>query len=142
MEHVEYVYTFGMDESAVRTRLTESEAGVLSLAREGAAYAVPVSHHYGDGRLLIRLVDDGDSKKMSYLDSTEEACFLLYDVAAPGESWSIVVLGPLELAEDLSEAEINDRFGPVRVFDESIDDLAVSVYELKMESLTARQTEL
>ena len=51
MEHVEYVYTFGMDDEEVERHLREAMTGVLSLARDDDArhdFALRV-HGFGRG---------------------------------------------------------------------------------------------
>lgn len=142
MEHIDYVYTVGMAESDVERHLEAAETGVLSLADGSRAYAVPVHCHYRDGTLLFRLTDDGDSEKLAFLDATTEACFVRYG-ATNGDSWSVVVRGPVSAVEDSGRydaAAINERFGPARIFDESIDDTDVRLFELRAESVTGRQT--
>lgn len=142
MEHVEYVHTVGMTDREIDERLREHEVGVLSLAREGDAYSVPISYNWDGERLLLRLTDDDHSKKMAYVDTTEEACFLLY--AAGEDSWSIVVTGRLHLLDSdrgdgFDDRTINEWFDEVRIFDEAIDEVVVYVYEFEIESLTGRR---
>lgn len=140
MRHVQYVYTFGMDEAAVERRLREEPAGVLALADGGAAYAVPVSHRYEEGSLYLRLSDDGDAEKMAFVAATTEACFTLYGVE-DGDSWSVVARGELRAVdEDPEAARINEWFDDFRVFDEAVEDVDVAVYELRIRELTGRQT--
>ncbi len=144
MEPTEFVYTVGMDEEEISERLAENETGVLSLADGGRAYAVPVSYRYEDGTIYVRLADDGDSEKLAYLDATREACLVLYDAAPLDESWSVVVTGRLvdvtEAFVDGAEVDrVTDAFDPLRVFDESIDDVTVRVYEFEVFSETGRK---
>lgn len=144
MDHIQFVYTYGMDESEVEDRLRSEVAGVLSLANDGAAYGVPVHHHYDGESLYFRLGDDDHSKKLSFVETTTEASFVLFGVDEP-ESWSVLVTGTLE---ELSEAEreafdaatINDQFGPFRVFDEAIEDVELAMFEMKIETVTGRRT--
>lgn len=140
MEHVECVYTFGMDEAELERRLRDAETGVLSLARDGDAYSIPVSFHYDDGRVLLRFGVEEGGEKLSFLDGTETASFVVYE-ATGGESWSILVRGTLAPAsESMDESAINERFVPLRVFDESISDVEPELYELRVESVTGRKT--
>jgi hypothetical protein len=144
MDHVQFVYTFGMDESEVEERLRSEAAGVLSLADDGTAYGVPVHHYYDGESLYFRLGDDDHSKKLSFVETTTEASFVLFGVEEP-ESWSVLVTGALrELSESEREtfdaATINDRFGPFRVFDEPIDDVELAMFEMEIESVTGRRT--
>ncbi|WP_136588644.1 pyridoxamine 5'-phosphate oxidase family protein [Salinigranum halophilum] len=142
MEHIDYVYTVGMSEEDVERHLAAAETGVLSLADESRAYAVPVHCKYEDGVLLFRLTDDADSEKLTFLDATTEASFVLYE-ATNGDSWSVLVRGPVTPVDDpdqYDEAAINERFGPARIFDEDIGDTDVQLFELDIESVTGRQT--
>ncbi|WP_335343098.1 pyridoxamine 5'-phosphate oxidase family protein [Halomontanus rarus] len=75
-----------MDDERIEERLERRETGVLALAADGSAYAIPVAHHYEDESLYVRLADDGSSTKMTYLEKTDEACFTLYDVDSAGNS--------------------------------------------------------
>lgn len=145
MEHIEYVYTVGMTESEVADRLRESEVGVLALAGDGTAYAIPVSYYYDGSSLYFRLGDDEHSRKLEFVETTDEACFVLYGVEKPNESWSIVVTGPLRSLSDAEGSEydaaaINERFGSLRVFDEPIDEIDLVLFELEITSITGRQT--
>ncbi|MFC6838192.1 pyridoxamine 5'-phosphate oxidase family protein [Halomarina ordinaria] len=145
MEHIEFVYTMGMDEADVERRLRDAEAGVLSLADGDDAYAVPVSHHYEDGSVFFRLSDDAHSEKLAFVETTRRACFVVYGVEGADESWSVVATGTLRpvegaAAERFDAAGINDRFGPLRVFDEAIDEVDVVVLELDVEEVTGRRT--
>jgi hypothetical protein len=144
MDHIQFVYTFGMDESEVEERLRSEAAGVLSLADDGTGYGVPVHHYYDGESLYFRLGDDDHSKKLSFVETTAKASFVLFGVEEP-ESWSVLVTGTLrELSEEEREAfdaaTINDRFGPFRVFDEPIDDVELAMFEMEMESVTGRRT--
>ncbi|MFB6129832.1 MAG: pyridoxamine 5'-phosphate oxidase family protein [Salinigranum sp.] len=145
MEHVEFVYTVGMDEAEIERRLREARNGTLALAEGGKAYAIPISHVYRDGRLYLRLTENGHSEKLSYVETTEEACFLVYGSESPDDSWSVVVTGELgELVGEerarFDETTITEAFEPIRVFDESIDDVDVRIYELEAHEVTGRRT--
>ncbi|MHC3438131.1 pyridoxamine 5'-phosphate oxidase family protein [Natrialbaceae archaeon A-gly3] len=98
MDKIEYVYTFGMTDEEVRGYLEGGEVGVLSLAKNGRAYAIPVGYLFDDSSLFIRLSEEYSSKKMEFIDGTTEACFLLYDVKGSA-SWSIVATGGLSELE-------------------------------------------
>jgi nitroimidazol reductase NimA-like FMN-containing flavoprotein (pyridoxamine 5'-phosphate oxidase superfamily) len=140
MEHVEYVYTFGMDETELEGKLRDADTGVLSLARDGDAYAIPVSFYYDGERLLFRFGVEEGSEKVSFMEGTDTASFVIYE-AVGDESWSILVRGHLEPAsESIDDAAINARFIRLRVFDESISDVEPELFELRMESVTGRKT--
>jgi hypothetical protein len=136
MEHVEFVYTHWMTEDEVEAALRERRTGVLSLADEGRAYAVPVDHHYDGERLLVRLGAAPDSTKMAFLEGTTEACFVTY--ADRPDAFSVLVRGPLRRLDDVDDATVNEWFGPFRLFGEGVSEVDVRVYELVMESVTGR----
>ncbi|ESP89986.1 pyridoxamine 5'-phosphate oxidase family protein [Candidatus Halobonum tyrrellensis] len=144
MDQIEYVYTAGMTESEVDERLRESEAGVLSLADGGDAYAVPVSFHYDGASLHFRLGDEGDGRKFEFADATDRASFVLFD-ADGDDSWSVVAAGPLDRlsdaeADEYDAATLDERFGSLRVFGESVEETDLALYELRVEEVTGRRT--
>lgn len=141
MDHVEYVYTTGMTESDIDDRLRAEEHGVLGLADENDAYALPLSYHYDGDRLLLRVSQHGDdSEKGQFLETTATATFVCYE-ASEDSSWSIHVRGPIEKWEGpVDEATLNEWFPPFRLFDEAVEAVEFSLYELGMESVIGRTT--
>lgn len=141
MEDVEYVFTAGMTESEIDDNLRAGEHGVLGLAQANDAYAIPLSYHYDGDRFLVRVSDhDDDSEKRRYLESTETATFVCY-AASTKESWSILVRGPIEKhTEDIDEATLNEWFQPFRLFDEPVENVEFSLYELRLETVIGRKT--
>lgn len=145
LDHVEYVYTAGMDAGTVEERLAASATGTLALAREGEAYAIPVAIHWDGERVLLRLGIEGDSEKVAFIEGTTTATLVCFDYEPDGDSWSVLVRGPLEKlgspAETAyDEATINDAFPPLRVFDEAIDDVDPVMYALVPREVTGRRT--
>ncbi|MFB6096243.1 MAG: pyridoxamine 5'-phosphate oxidase family protein [Haloferacaceae archaeon] len=145
MDHVEYTYTTGMTDEEVEERVRAAEFGVLSLARDGEAYAIPVAFHYDEGRVLLRLGADDDSEKMGFLETTERATLLLYEAPEEDESWSVLLRGPIariDAAERaaITDADINEWFPPFRVFGESIEDVDYELFELDPDTVTGRKT--
>lgn len=78
MEHIEYEYTRGMDDDEIDERLRTSETGVLSLSREGDAYAIPLAHYYDEDGLYFRVGMTEGSRKRAFFETTETACYVLY----------------------------------------------------------------
>jgi hypothetical protein len=145
VDGVEYVYTVGMDADEVETRLRAAATGVLALADDGRAYAIPVSIHLADGRVYLRLSDEGgedESRKLAFVETTEEAALVCYGFESERESWSVLVEGPLRPVEDadVDAATVNEEFGPLRVFDEAVDEVELHLYELQPTSITGRRT--
>jgi len=141
MDHVEYVYTVGMDDAAVDEYLRHGSHGVLALADGDDAYAVPLSYHYDGHRFLLRVsTHDDTAEKRRYLDTTETATFVRFAGDAD-ESWSIHVRGPIgEWSGTVDEATLNEWFPPFRLFDETVDDVEFALYELGMETVVGRRT--
>ena len=141
MDNVEYVYTGGMTESDVDDRLRTGEHGVLGLADGNDAYAIPLSYHYDGDRFLLRVSEhDDDSEKGRFLETTEAATFVCYD-ASTDESWSIHIRGSVsEWEGDVDETTLNEWFPPFRLFDETVQEIEFSLYELRMETVVGRQT--
>jgi len=141
MDHVEYVYTSGISASDIDDYLQAGEHGVLGLADENDAYAVPLSYHYDGDRFLIRVSEhDDDSQKGRFLETTQTATFVCYE-ATTDESWSIHVRGPIERYHaDIDETTLNDWFPPFRLFDEAVEGVGFSLYVLGMETVVGRKT--
>ncbi|MFB6080281.1 MAG: pyridoxamine 5'-phosphate oxidase family protein [Haloferacaceae archaeon] len=152
MENIEFAYTHGMDDAEVEERLRTAETGVLALADGNDAYAVPLAHYYDGERIYFRLGSTEGSKKRAFWETTGTACYVLYETDPTDDpheldSWSVVVTGHLtELPESehgrFDTAEINRRFTPIRVFDEAIDEIEITIVELDVETVTGRTTPL
>ncbi|MFD1600952.1 pyridoxamine 5'-phosphate oxidase family protein [Halobellus rarus] len=150
MEHIEYAYTCGMDDEAVRERLETTETGVLALSKENDSYAVPLAHYYDGEGLYFRLGVTEESRSREFLDATETATYVLYGTEPttdPREidSWSIVISGALSEIPNaeydrFDTAEINRQFSPIRVFGEEIDEIEIRIFEFEIESMTGRET--
>ena len=155
MEHVEYVYTSGMTESDVDARLRTGEHGVLGLADGDDAYAVPLSYHYDGDRFLLRVSahgDDGEKgapeddgtdgagEKGRFVETTDTATFVCYE-SSTEESWSVHARGPIRKYErDVDEATLNEWFQPFRLFDEAVEAVEFTLYELRPETVIGRAT--
>jgi len=146
MDNIEFTYTFGMDQDEIEDRLRANRTGVLSLARDGEAYAIPLAHYYDGENIYFRLGEHEGSEKLTFADATETATYIIYEGDPPEASWSIFVKGTLERlsgeeAAAFDATVINETFIPLRVFGESIDDLEPAMFRLSVEELTGRRTE-
>lgn len=94
-----------MTPSDIDEFLVEQGHGTFSVASEGRAYAVPISFGYDDERLYLSLLTFGnDSKKLAYLEDTDEASLLAVDVESRYDWRSVVVTGTIsEVDEDETE---------------------------------------
>lgn len=150
MQHIEYAYTSGMDNSEIEDRLATAQTGVLSLATGANAYAVPVAHYYDGTGLYFRLGRTEDSEKWQYIEQTNLATYTVYDAEPTPDpegitSWSIQLTGrlreiPATGQERFDTAEINRRFAPIRVFNEPIEAIDVILLEFDIETMTGRTT--
>ncbi len=144
MDPSDYTYTFGMSHEEATERLRETLTGVLSLANEGEAYAVPVAHYYEDGALYLRLGDHPGSEKLTFAESTTRASYLVYDHdPSRDESWSVLVRGtldPISETEEPDAATLDERYTALRVFGEAVDELDVVILRLAIDELTGRRT--
>lgn len=150
MDHIDYAYTFGMDADALETRLRETETGVLALSRGNESYAFPVAHHYDGEAFYFRLGVTEGSEKRAFLEATETACYVVYGTEATDDpreidSWSVLVTGqlsevPASERDRFDTAQINRNFSPIRVFDEAIDEIEITIVELTIDSITGRTT--
>lgn len=144
MENIQYATTRGLSDEEVEELLSAHHVGVLSLADGGDAYAVPVDYHYDGETLYVRLTDDGESRKLAFLAATERPEFLVYGHGGDYESWSVLVRGNLHEIDPedagIDAATVNDWFGPVRVFDESVPQVELRLFELDIDHLVGRAT--
>ncbi len=86
--------------------LREHGTGVLSLAREGEAYAVPVSFGYDGERCFFVFVGYHEpSTKATFAETTDRATLTVYDDTERDDWHSVLVRGELTQLE--SEAEWN-----------------------------------
>lgn len=97
-DDVRALYGVEMSAAEVEAFLTEQGVGLLSLADDGAAYAVPISFGYDGGdALYFFLIRFGEgSRKLEYLETTTEATFVAYEVTGPTRWKSVLVAGELE----------------------------------------------
>ena len=135
----------GIDKEEIGQLLEERGHGVLALARDDDAYAVPLNYLYDGSRLLVRVSDEPESTKMAYAESTEMATFIVYEMDDMGNSWSVMIRGeirPLSAEEQarFTDTEINEQFPPFRLFDEAVPEVEMLIYELTPDEIIGRKT--
>lgn len=143
MKNIEFSYTMGMSDDEVENRLLDESIAVLSLAKNGESYAIPVAFHYEDGRIYVRLGVFRDSEKIQMLEATRTACFLVYDADPLESSWSIIAQGPIERVDtdaEFDDERLNSWFVPLRIFGESIEEIDPTVFVIDVESMTGRRS--
>lgn len=138
-----------MDSAEIDTFLSGHETGVLSLAREGSPYAIPISYGYdADSRAFyLRLVSTPESDKRRFLGSSPEARLVVYDGDDDGTIYeSVVAWGTLDVIDpaDLSIEQI-EQYGEARqplfeIWGKGKDELDINLYEFEPTELSGRQT--
>lgn len=100
----------GMTDHEIDRFLLEQGTGVLALASDGDAYAVPLSFGYdGEGTIYLDLLRFGEeSEKLDRVETTETACFVTYDAPAQSAWRSVVALGTLEQVPEGAATEEMD----------------------------------
>ncbi|USZ67219.1 pyridoxamine 5'-phosphate oxidase family protein [Halorussus salilacus] len=144
MEHVDYRYIGGMSEERVDQYLRNHGHGVLALADDNDSYAVPLDYYYDGSRLFLRVSTKPDSEKVAFAETTETATFVVYDVDED-TTWSILVRGAVRRLSEAEQQEftdtvINETFSPFRLFDEDVEEVTMTIYELDPERITGRQS--
>lgn len=98
-----------MSEAEEEQFLHDQGQGVLSLARDGEAYGLPVSFGYDGGDLYFILLQFGDhSEKLDFVDATERATFSTFEFDDEHHWRSVLVRGSLEKVADEDEDEATD----------------------------------
>jgi hypothetical protein len=138
-----------MSPDEVDTLLARHETGVLSLARGGEPYAVPISYGYDtDERCFyLRLVSTPESEKRRFLASTPRTRLVVYE--EDGDVYrSVVATGDLrevpraELTVD-HVVQYGDAERPLfEVWGEIERDLDIGLYVLDPAELTGRRIEV
>lgn len=138
-----------LSDSEIDSFLGRHETGVLSLAREGKPYAVPISYGYdAEGRLLyLRLVSNPESEKRKFLASTSDARLVVYEEDEPVYS-SVVATGTLsEISRDELTVEHLEQYGEAKrplfeIWGDSLPELHVRLYRLVPDALSGRRAEM
>jgi nitroimidazol reductase NimA-like FMN-containing flavoprotein (pyridoxamine 5'-phosphate oxidase superfamily) len=135
--------TTRMSRSEIDDFLENRGTGVLSLAYETDAYAVPESFGYDGEHLYFQLVYDDDSRKMACIDATDTVTFTAFTQTPPR---SVIVRGALEAvsAEDEPLAtEVIAENADVPTLnvlpDSQLEDLTTEHYRLVPEELSGRK---
>lgn len=143
-----FAYTRAMREAEIESTLESVAHGVLALADGHDSYAIPLYHYYDDGSLFFRLGETPGNRKADYIETTDTATYVVYAAestadAARERGPSVVARGPIERVPTDHPAydirAINERFPPIRLFDEAHDEVALTLYELDVEQLSGRR---
>ncbi|WP_340101435.1 pyridoxamine 5'-phosphate oxidase family protein [Salinibaculum salinum] len=129
--------------------LGRHETGVLSLARAGEPYSIPISYGYdaADRRFYLRLVSTPGSEKREFLASTPHARLVVYEPDDP-VYWSVIASGTLsEINRDDLTVDHITQYGAAKrplfeIWGESRPDLEVRLYELQPDELSGHRIEI
>jgi nitroimidazol reductase NimA-like FMN-containing flavoprotein (pyridoxamine 5'-phosphate oxidase superfamily) len=98
-----------MNESERDAFLREQGQGVLSLASDNEAYALPVSFGYDGGDLYFILLRFGeDSMKLDFAETTETATFSTFEFEDEHHWRSVNARGPIERVPDDETDDVDD----------------------------------
>jgi nitroimidazol reductase NimA-like FMN-containing flavoprotein (pyridoxamine 5'-phosphate oxidase superfamily) len=138
-----------LSDSEIESFLGRHETGVLSLARDGEPYAVPISYGYDaeERRFYLRLVSNPGSEKRTFLASASDARLVVYEEDAPVYS-SVVATGVLrEINRDELTVEHLEQYGEAKrplfeIWGDSLPDLNVRLYRLVPDELSGRRAKM
>ena len=140
-----------MTSSEIDAFLSRMETGVLSFARNGEPYAIPVSYGYdSDTRTCyLRLVSTPDSTKRAFLTDSPRATLVVYDGTDDRETYhSVVAVGELVRVDPSSlSVEQIEQYGETRrplfeIWADDQDSLDIDLYQLQPDKLTGRRTDV
>lgn len=122
--------------------------GVLSLADGDDAYGVPISYGYDEesGRLFFVFLRPGaESRKEAFAETTDNACFTLFNIESEHEWASAVIDGTLRRVDDeewdeLSDALERNAWHP-DLFSAAEPDRGIDGWELDIENAAGRTSE-
>lgn len=132
-----------MDGIEITEFLEDHMAGVLGLAAGDEAYAIPVSFTYRpeDTACYFRFGYGPESRKQAFLEATDWATFVVYELGEAG--WeSVLVEGELTLlSEGEADTELVESINRLRipyfdVFERPHEDLEFVIGRLAAASLT------
>ncbi|GAA0518495.1 hypothetical protein SAMN04488066_1306 [Halorubrum aquaticum] len=135
-----------MSASAIDAFLARHETGVLSLARDDAPYAIPISYGYDEDtrEAFLRLVSTVDSEKREFLGSDPDARLVVYEEEG-GTYTSVVAVGTLERVDPAAlTPERIAQYGETRrplfeIWADDKPDLDIQLYRLAPDRLTGRE---
>jgi nitroimidazol reductase NimA-like FMN-containing flavoprotein (pyridoxamine 5'-phosphate oxidase superfamily) len=103
---------FEMSEDGIERMLRTATHGVLSLAADGEAYAVPMSFGYdGEGLYFVFRRPAVGSRKVEFVEATERATFVVSSVNTKHDWASVLVEGPLRPVEPGEWNSLLDALG-------------------------------
>ncbi|XVH31460.1 pyridoxamine 5'-phosphate oxidase family protein [Haloferacaceae archaeon DSL9] len=134
-----------MSAAECRTVLRTHGTGVLALARDGAAYGLPVSFGYADDKLYVVFLRTGAvAKKEEFLDDTRTATMTVYEAPSKTKWMSLIATGTIRRVnddewDDLGRA-IEDNAWHPSLFSSSDPMRGIEGVVIEIEELTGRRS--
>lgn len=132
-----------MDRAEAEAFLDDQGVGVLSLADADEAYGVPLSYGYdADAEVIyfVLLRPGEQSRKEQFMETTERASFLVYDVVDPGDWRSVIAAGPVRPTRDDEQERaveiIQTEAWYPNVFRESAPTRGIAGWALEVEEVS------
>jgi nitroimidazol reductase NimA-like FMN-containing flavoprotein (pyridoxamine 5'-phosphate oxidase superfamily) len=129
--------------------LGRRETGVLSLARDGEPYSIPISYGYDadERRFYLRLVSAPTSGKRRFLASEPHARFVVYEEADPIYRSAVAVGRLEEVPRDRLTVKDVEEYGDAKrplfeIWEESRADLVTRLYRFDPETLSGHRIEI
>jgi nitroimidazol reductase NimA-like FMN-containing flavoprotein (pyridoxamine 5'-phosphate oxidase superfamily) len=141
-QDIDALYGNQMSEADCKAFLREQGSGVLSLAREGTAYGIPVSFGFdGEDTLYFLLAGFHEpSRKKEFARATERASFLTYEGGSREDWRSVIAAGSLDVVpkDDLKQARehVEDNAWFPDLFSKADPRGDVEVWRLRVDSLS------
>lgn len=87
-----------MDDEEISALLTQQGVGVLSMAKDGLPYGIPLSFGYdGDDRLYLLFAGHSEEgQKVTYAERAEKVSFLVYELSGGSDWQSVIVEGTID----------------------------------------------
>jgi len=137
-----------MSDDEVDDVMQRAGAGVVALADENDAYAVPMSFGYDaeERAVYMMMAFAPESKKRRWIRNTETATFVVYEFDDDSEARSVVVTGRIEEADDdagkgYASLTDNAEFTVMHESGALPEDTEHSVYRLDADSISGRRFE-
>lgn len=139
-----------MSDEEIDDFLGRHETGVLTLARDGSPYSIPVSYGYDttDQTFYMRLVSTPESEKREFLESNPEARIVVYHEEDHSTYRSVIAKGTLTQVEPetLSVSQI-EQYGESQrplfeLWGKDKDELDIQLFRCNPRQLSGRRTDV
>ena len=118
--------------------------GILALAKDGMAYAIPESFGFDGGEIYFQFGYSDRSKKVQYMAKTVQACFVVYELNAADDWRSVIAIGTLrqvtgDEADHAAQTVADNASSPgLSIVQRELDEFQFATYALDIEELTGR----